>query len=164
MTEQMEICDACNGAGGDNQHSICSKCFGEGGIAALAKPSATPDVAELIERLRATEPRYDQLTGKHLYDVFPNRDGIEAADALASLYAQLAVKEAEVARVMEVARKYQDTVEALFERDPETGDLYVEGSPSRSEEVAKRFIALNNVGKEMDAALSLQADAALGDK
>ena len=34
MTE-MEICDACNGAGGDNRHSICGKCDGAGGYAAI---------------------------------------------------------------------------------------------------------------------------------
>lgn len=28
----QEICDLCNGAGGDNQHAVCGKCKGSGGI------------------------------------------------------------------------------------------------------------------------------------
>lgn len=40
---------------------------------------------DLIERLLETSPRYSQLTGEHVHDVFCNRDGKEAADRITSL-------------------------------------------------------------------------------
>lgn len=47
--EAMETCDQCNGAGGDNQHSICGKCNGSGGypIAPMQDDDAKKRLAEL---------------------------------------------------------------------------------------------------------------------
>jgi len=48
---------------------------------------------ELIGRLRETKSRYDQNTGKHMYDVFCNRDGEEAATRIETLEAHVKAME-----------------------------------------------------------------------
>lgn len=58
--DEMEICDACNGAGGDNQHTICGKCSGSGGVPATPSRSAVSEelTPEMIEAGRVAYFHY----------------------------------------------------------------------------------------------------------
>ena len=124
MTDrQMEICDACHGAGGDNQHTVCGKCDGAGGYpsppeqvetkacpryqtrggGSIAFPCAncdcrfrvetTPDAAELVA-LSADLRRI----ARHRLANPELAIEWKAADALEHLTAKLSASEAEVAR------------------------------------------------------------------
>lgn len=56
---------------------------------------------DIKERLLETRPQFSETTGGHLYDVFWNRDGVEAAARIAEL-------EGENERLREALRKVDD--------------------------------------------------------
>jgi hypothetical protein len=49
---------------------------------------------------------------------------------------------------------YMQSVKALFAIDPETKACFAEGSPTKSEETYRRFVAFNDATKEFSAALA----------
>ncbi len=117
------------------------------GINQVDEKDFTPDAAG-----RATAWLYAREMGEDFDQLTPVEQEQWRARGR-SLAAALAVPD-DGGEVERVARDYQDAVEALFERDPETGDLYVEGSPTTSKEVFDRFVRFNDTGKALDAALA----------